>query len=67
MRLTRILRDDRKAGTKVLQPNLGDVDPVDDNPSRVRLDETEERRRQGRLAATRSADDTDLLARLDRE
>ena len=62
-----ILRDEGEAGAQLAQLDLGQVDPVQDDPALSRLEEAEEREDQAGFARSRSPDDADALALLDGE
>jgi hypothetical protein len=66
-RTNRVLRDDGQLRPEIVETDVGDVEAVDEDRTRCRLDKSEKGRGEGRFAATGSADDSDLLTRLDRE
>ena len=62
-----ILRNDGDVGAKTPQSQTGDVDAVHANHAGSGLEDAEERRGQGGLSGTGSADDADALTGFDGE
>lgn len=62
-----ILRDNCEPRAQIVQLDLGDVQPVDVDRARARLEEAEEGQGQGGLARAGAADHADALVALHRE
>ena len=63
----RILRNDGDVGSQLAETQSRDVDAVDEDAPRSRLQDAEQRRRQRGFAGAGAADDADALATVDGE
>ena len=63
----RLTGDDGQPAPQIREADFRDVEPVDDDPALRRVDEAEERERQGALSRASAPEHADLLARLDLE